>query len=123
MLSRRYSQRLGLCVLAIIVVASLPHVGAQGAYDSPPQLTATAILGAGGVKGPNYQIAEAVRTDQYFHEFTIASTYGSVRGASGAHELGVAHPGESRRWQSLEEVSKTEVFLASAAGQSVANDR
>jgi len=118
MLPRRHSRRLGLCVLAVIVVASLPHVAAKGAqdpYDSPPQLTATAILG-GGVKGPNYQIAEGVRTDEYFHEFTIASTYGSFE-AVGRSQLATRIQ-EVAALAALDDVSKTEVFLASA-GNSV----
>jgi len=98
--------------------ASIPHVGAQGAYDSPPVFTAINLLGAAGVKGPHYQIAEEVRTDEYFHEFTLSSTYGSVE-AIGRTQLAVRIQ-EIAALAALDDVSKTEVFL-SAAGQSVVN--
>lgn len=100
----------------VLVVAWLPRAGAQGAYDSPPGLTATAILGAAGVKGPNYQIADAVRTDEYFHEFTMTSTYGSFD-AVGRSQL-TTRIQEIAALAALDDVSKTEVFLASA-GNSV----
>ena len=103
-------------IFAAAAVISIPRVGAQGAYDSPPAFTATALLGASGVKGPHYQIDEAVRTDQYFHQFTLTSTYGSLE-AIGRTQLAVRIQ-EIAALAALDDVSKTEVFL-SAAGQSV----
>lgn len=109
----------GLAIALIAAaVASLPGVGAQGAYDTPPVLTATVLLGAAGVKGAHYQIADAVRTDQYFHQFTLSSTYGSFE-ALGRSQLAVRIQ-EIAALAALDDVSKTEVFL-SAAGQSVVN--
>lgn len=104
--------------ILVAAAASMQHVGAQGAYDSPPVFTATNLLGAAGVKGPHYQIAEAVRTDEYFHEFTLSSTYGSFE-AIGRTQLAVRIQ-EIAALAALDDVSKTEVFL-SAAGQSVVN--
>ena len=94
------------------------HLTAQEPYEPPPKFTATALLGAAAVKGANYQIAEAVRTEEYFHEFTISSTYGSFE-AIGRTQVPVRIQ-EIAALTALEEVSKTEVFL-SAAGQSVVN--
>ena len=106
-----------LC-LAAAMAASLPNLTAQESYEPPPKFTATALLGAAGVKGANYQIAEAVRTEEYFHEFTIASPYGSFE-TIGLTQVPVRIQ-EITALAALEEVSKTEVFL-SAAGQSVVN--
>ena len=100
------------------MAASLPNLTAQEPYEPPPNFTATALLGAAGVKGANYQIAEAVRTEEYFHEFTISSTYGSFE-ALGRTQLAVRIQ-EIAALKALDDVSKTEVFL-SAAGQSVVN--
>ena len=93
-------------------------LAAQDGYEPPPVLTATALLGAAGVKGPHYQVGDAVRTDEYFHEFTIASDYGAFE-AIGRSELAVRIH-EIGALASLDDVSKTQVFL-SAAGQSVVN--
>ena len=106
-----------LCVAAAMT-ASFLNLTAQEPYEPPPTFTATALLSAAGVKGANYQIAEAVRTEESFHEFTISSTYGSFE-AIGLTQLPVRIQ-EITALATLEEVSKTEVFL-SAAGQSVVN--
>jgi hypothetical protein len=106
-----------LCVAATIA-ASFLNLTAQEPYEAPPKFSATALLGAAGVKGANYQIAEAVRTEEYFHEFTFSSTYGSFE-AIGRTQVPVRIQ-EITALAALEEVSKTEVFLA-AAGQSVVN--
>ena len=52
-----------LCIAAAMA-ASLPNLTAQEPDQPPPKFTATALLGAAGVKGANYQIAEAVRTEE-----------------------------------------------------------
>jgi hypothetical protein len=111
--------RMSLAIAVALVAAAParhPRLGAQDAYDSPPNFTATALLGASGVKGPHYEVAEPVRTEEYFHEFTISSPYGSFE-AVGRTELAVRLQ-EIAALAALEDVSKTEVFLA-AAGQSV----
>ncbi len=100
--------------VAVAIVAS--SLAAQQTYEPPPKLTATALLGAAVVKGAHYQIAEAVRTDEYLHEFSITSTFGAFQ-AVGRSQLAVRIQ-EIGAIAALEDVSKTEVFLA-AAGQSV----
>lgn len=104
--------------LVATIVGLLPRLGAQEAYDSPPKLTATALVGPAGVKGAHYQVDEPVRTEEYFHEFTISSPYGSFE-AVGRTQLAVRIQ-EIGALAALDDVSKTEVFLA-AAGQSVVN--
>lgn len=113
---RRGGLGFGIVATVAVAAAALSRIEAQGAYDSSPNLTATAILGAGGVKGPNYQIAEAVRTDEFFHEFAISSPYGSFE-ATGRTQLAVRIQ-EIAALAALDEVSKSQVFLASA-GNSV----
>ena len=93
---------------AVATAHLVPRVGAQGAYDTPPVLTATVLLGAAGVKGAHYQIADAVRTDQYFHQFTLSSTYGSFE-AIGRSQLTVRIQ-EIAALAALDDVSKTEVL-------------
>ena len=113
----RFSPRRGRAI-AIATAFVGCSLAAQEPYEPPPTLTATALLGAAALKGPHYQIGDAVRTDEYFHEFTISSDYGPFE-AIGRTELAVRIH-EIGALASLEDVSKTEVFL-SAAGQSVVN--
>ena len=107
------SKAAAITIAGAVVTSSLV---AQQRYEPPPTLTATALVGAAVVKGAHYQVAEAVRTDEYFHEFSITSTFGSFQ-AAGRTQLAVRIQ-EIAALAALEEVSKTEVFLA-AAGQSV----
>ena len=105
-------------VLALAAACFVPSTAAWQAYDEPPRFTATELLGASALKGAHYTIAQPVRTEQFFHAFTIDSTYGQFE-ALGRSELAVRIH-EIAALSSLEDVSKTEVFL-SAAGQSVVN--
>jgi hypothetical protein len=103
--------------LLFLMVAVAPLLRAQGAYDSlPATFEASTLLGAAALKGPHYEIAEAVKTDPYFHQFTLTSDYGPFD-ATGRTVL-TTRIQEIAALASLEEVSKTEVFLA-AAGNSV----
>ena len=91
-------------------------VGGQAGYDTPQTFHATTLLGASAVKGPHYQIADSVRTDTFFHEFTLTTDYGPFE-AVGRSVLAVRLQ-EIAALAALEDVSKTDVFLA-AAGNSV----
>jgi hypothetical protein len=84
--------------------------------ESPPRFTAAALLTPGVLKGPHYRVDDAVRTEGYFHEFSISSDFGPFK-AVGRSELAVRIQ-EIAALAALQDVSKTEVFL-SAAGQSV----
>lgn len=111
------SRCLALALLAT-AAASMPRLVAQSEYDTPTTFTATGLLGASRVKGKHYQVSETVRTEQFFHQFVLSSTYGSFE-AIGRTQLAVRLQ-EIAALATLEDVSKTEVFLA-AAGQSVVN--
>jgi hypothetical protein len=111
----RSKSKAGVITTIAVAVVTTSFL-AQQRYEPPPKLTATALVGATVAKGPHYQVAEAVRTDGYFHEFNITSTFGSFQ-AVGRTQLAVRIQ-EIAALAALEDVSKTEVFLA-AAGQSV----
>jgi len=100
----------------LLFAVTLRHTAvAWQTYDTPPTLTAASLAGR-SVNGPHYQVTDPVRTEQYFHEFTIASTYGSFE-AIGRSQLTVRIQ-EIQALAALDDVSKTEVFLT-AAGNSI----
>jgi hypothetical protein len=90
--------------------------GARQGDEAPPRFAAAALLTPGVLKGPHYRVDDAVRTEGYFHEFSISSDFGPFK-AVGRSELAVRIQ-EVGALAALQDVSKTEVFL-SAAGQSV----
>jgi hypothetical protein len=98
------------------IVSPLSSLESQDADDPAPHFTASALLIPSVARGPHHQVDEEVRTDGYFHEFTISSTFGSFQ-AVGRTQLAVRIQ-EIEALAALQDVSKTEVFLA-AAGQSV----
>jgi hypothetical protein len=117
--SARTSLLLTWCVVMTAIATIVPSssfLGAQEGDEPPQRFTATALLTPAVAQGPHYQVGEDVRTDGYFHEFTISSTFGSFE-AIGRSELAVRIQ-EIGALAALQDVSKTEVFLA-AAGQSV----
>jgi hypothetical protein len=108
------------CCVLIPIVAGLTrpssHVSAQEGDEPPPHFSATALLTPAVAQGPHYRVAEDVRTDGYFHAFSVSSDFGSFE-AIGRSQLAVRIQ-EIAALAALQEVSRTEVFLA-AAGQSV----
>jgi len=101
------------CVsLSLIAVTA----GARQGDEAPPRFAAAALLTPGVLKGPHYRVDDAVRTEGYFHEFSISSDFGPFK-AVGRSALAVRIQ-EVGALAALQDVSKTEVFL-SAAGQSV----
>jgi len=106
---------LAIAMIATIVPSS-SSLGAQEGDEPPPRFTATVLLTPAVAQGPHHRVGEDVRTDGYFHEFSISSTFGAFE-AIGRTELAVRIQ-EIDALAALQDVSKTEVFLA-AAGQSV----
>ena len=94
------------------------HPLAAPADEPPPTFTAAQLLTPAQVKGPHHTVASAVATEGYFHVFHIQSDFGAAD-AIGRSLLAVRLR-EVEALAKLDEVSKTEVFLA-AAGQSVLN--
>ena len=91
-------------------------VAAQQKDEPAPAFKASGLLTPALLKGPHHQVDEAVRTESYFHEFTLTSPFGTFE-ANGRSALTVRIH-EITAIAALGDVSKTEVFLQ-AAGQSV----
>jgi len=89
---------------------------AQPADEPPPRLTASAVLDPAVRQGPHHRVDEDIATEGYFHRFGVTSTFGPFE-AIGRSQLAVRLH-EIQALAALQDVSKTEVFLA-AAGQSV----
>jgi hypothetical protein len=103
--------RAGIATVLFVVPAM-----AQKGDEPPPVFKASALLTPAVAKGDHYTVGDVVRTEGYFHEFTLTSPFGSFE-AVGRSELAVRIQ-EINALAALQDVSKTEVFLA-AAGQSV----
>lgn len=84
--------------------------------EPPPVFKAADLLPPAVARGAHYQVGDDVRTDGYFHEFTMTSEFGAFD-AIGRTMLAVRIQ-EVDALATLKDVSKTEVFLE-AAGQSV----
>ncbi len=102
----------------VVAVLSVVSLTAQKGDEPPPVFKASALLTPAVAKGAHHTVGDTVRTDGYFHEFTLSSPFGSFE-AVGRSELAVRIQ-EINALAALQDVSKTEVFLA-AAGQSVVN--
>jgi hypothetical protein len=89
---------------------------AQGGYEGPATFKAAEILPPALIKGPHFQVKDPVPTPGYFHEFQVASDFGDLD-AEGRSLL-LTRIREIDALARLDEVSKSEVFLA-AAGNSV----
>jgi hypothetical protein len=120
---RRVSIRTRLLVTSCAVMTGVaPIVRSSSSWElqegdePPPHLTASALLTPAEAQGLHHRVGEDVRTDGYFHAFTISSTFGSFE-AIGRTELALRIQ-EIGALAHLQDVSKTDVFLA-AAGQSV----
>lgn len=84
--------------------------------DPSPVFKAADLLTPAVARGAHHQVGDEVRTEGYFHEFTLTSEFGAFD-AVGRSMLAVRIQ-EIDALAALNDVSKTEVFLK-AAGQSV----
>lgn len=97
--------------LALIVTGTL---AAQTGDEAAPRFAASALLAPDVLKGTHHTVRDTVVTDSFFHEFDIASDYGELH-AVGLSQL-TTRLNEVRALASLDEVSRSEVFLKSAGG-------
>jgi hypothetical protein len=104
-----------LTALLAALCAAAPWA-ATDADEPPPTFKASDLLAPSVLKGAHHQVNDEVRTEGYFHEFTLSSAYGTFE-AVGRSQLTVRIQ-EVNALAALDDVSKTEVFLK-AAGQSV----
>jgi hypothetical protein len=108
--------RLGVsAIVSLVLAAALPAL-AQEPYEGPAVLTPAEVLRADLVRGPHYTLADKVETKGYLHEFVVQSDYGSFTAAGTSMLYGRLR--EVQALAALDDVSKSEVFLA-AAGASV----
>ena len=108
---------IGSLFLAGLAAAGL-RLTAAPADEPPPSFTAAQLLTPAQVKGPHHTVASAVQTDGYYHVFHVQSDFGAFDAAG--RSLLMVRLREVEALAQLEDVSKTEVFLA-AAGNSVLN--
>jgi hypothetical protein len=111
------SRRIVSVAIAAAVTAVLIHAE-QTPDEAPPVLKASALLPPALLRGPHHTVDEPVRTVEYFQAFTISSPVGDFA-ADGLSQVPVVIH-EIGALVKLQDVSKTEVFLA-AAGRSVVN--
>ena len=103
-------------IAAVMATLASASQTAPQSDEPPPVFKAADLLPADVARGPHYQVGDEVRTEGYFHEFTMTSDFGAFD-AIGRSMLAVRIQ-EVGALAALQDVSKTEVFLA-AAGQSV----
>jgi hypothetical protein len=103
--------------LTLVALASAA-LAVAAAYEPARTFKASEVLKPAQIKGPHFEVADAVPTEGYFHLFTIKSDYGPME-AEGMSLL-LTRLNEVRALTELDEVSKSEVFLK-AAGTSVVN--
>lgn len=97
-----------------LVLAFVPALVLAVAFESPRRFTASELITPAQLKGPHHQVASEVPTEGYFHVFSFTSDWGPFE-ANGKSLLGVRLD-EVRALAALDDVSKSEVFLASAGG-------
>jgi len=112
----RHVLTLSACLAAVAAGGLRP--AAAPADEPPPTFSAAQLLSPAQLRGPHHTVASAVRTEGYFHEFSIQSDFGDFD-AAGRSMLAVRLH-EVEALAQLDGVSKTGVFLA-AAGTSVVN--
>ena len=103
----------GLLVAALTVFFALGTARAIAAQiESPPVTSAAAILG-GQVRGSNYQIDNAVRSDGFLQIFELNTNYGryQVQG----REMLKARLRELAAVAALERMNKSQVYMEAAA--------
>jgi hypothetical protein len=103
--------------LATTLTAGLVHA-LNEPDEPPPVFTASDLLPPGLLQGPHHKVDGPVTTEGYFHEVAMTSPSGRFE-ADGLSQVPVLIH-EIDAIASLQDVSKTDVFL-SAAGRSVVN--
>jgi hypothetical protein len=105
-------------VPSVLVSLATASLAVAAAFEAPRTFKASELLTPAQLKGPHFTVSPTVKTEGYFHEFTIKSDYGTID-AEGESLL-LTRLNEVRALGELDDVSKSEVFLK-AAGQSVVN--
>jgi hypothetical protein len=110
--------RLPPAALAILIAVAGFHssvvAGDGQADEAASSVRAASILAAAQRSGPHFSVDDRVTVAGYFYEFHLTSDYGPFT-AVGRSEL-ATRIDEIRAIAALQDVSKSEVFLASAGG-------
>ncbi len=101
-----------------LVAFASAALAVAAAYEPARTFKASEVLKPSQIKGPHFQVAEAVPTEGYFQIFSIKTDYGPLE-AEGMSLL-LTRLNEVRALAELDDVSKSEVFVK-AAGTSVVN--
>jgi hypothetical protein len=101
-----------------LVALAAAGLAVAAAYEAPETFTASQVLKPAQVKGPHFSVKPAVTADGYFFVFDLTTDYGALE-AEGKSTL-LKRIYEVGALAKLDEVSKSQVFLA-AAGNSVLN--
>jgi hypothetical protein len=111
-------RRLQCAAVAVLLVVagyhSLVVAGGGQADEAAPSVPAASILAAPQRSGPHFSVDDQVTVAGYFYQFHLKSDYGQFT-AVGRSEL-ATRIDEIRAIAALQDVSKSEVFLASAGG-------
>jgi len=105
----------GIAVLLVATGLRVSVVAGNSQDDEAvPAARAASILAATERSGPHFSVDDRVTVSGYFYEFRLTSDYGPFT-AVGRSQLSTRID-EIRAIAALQEVSKSEVFLASAGG-------
>lgn len=102
----------------ILVALAAATMATAAAFEGPRTFKASELLKPAQVKGPHHTVSPTVKTEGYFHEFDLQTTWGPMEAEGMSLLLVRIH--EMKALAQLDEVSKSEVFLK-AAGTSVLN--
>ncbi len=108
-------------VRCVVTASALLGLGllllGAAAFERARSFTAGELLTPAQVKGPHHQVASAVPTEGYLHVFQVSTDWGALE-AEGLSQLRIRLD-EVRALAELDQVSKSEVFLKSAAGSAL----
>ena len=104
----------GIAVLLVATGLRVSVAGNSQDDEAVPAARAASILAATERSGPHFSVDDRVTVSGYFYEFRLTSDYGPFT-ALGRSQLSTRID-EIRAIAALQEVSKSEVFLASAGG-------
>jgi hypothetical protein len=102
-------------IVILLAFADLPLAAGGGQADeAAPSVRAASILAPAQRSGAHFTVADRVAVAGYFYEFQLTSDFGPFT-ALGRSEL-TTRIDEIRAIAALQDVSRSEVFLASAGG-------
>ena len=117
--SRETYDSIALCFPAIgLAIASLALSQGEPGYEVPATVQAADAAPAALLQGKHHRVAPEVRADGYLYRFQLTSDFGPFEAAG--RTMLATRVQEIEGIASLQEVSKSEVFVK-AAGQSVVN--